>query len=522
MDIRRKIGQLIVAGFEGTTVTEEVKTLITKYHVGNIILFERNCKTPKQVFELVSELQKIAIESNGVPLFIAIDQENGMVARLYQGVTHFPGNMAQAAASNPEDSFLIGKYTGEGLKTLGINFNLAPSLDVNNNPKNPVIGVRSFGDSPEKVAGFGESAIRGMQEAGIIATAKHFPGHGDTEVDSHLGLPTVAHDKHRLHSVELYPFKRAIEAGVKAIMTAHILFPALEGDKLPATLSKRILTNLLREELGYKGLIITDCMEMKAIDNNYTTEEAVPLAVKAGADLICISHSFNKQISSINNIYEKLQQGELTMAMLEDRVNRILKAKEELGTNYHINASFQDIQPYLDLKEHQQLAHRVSEKSLTLVKNEGLLPFKGNKVLVISPIPRAITGAEGDSEEINFGKYLMEQYKEKEVSYIDIELNPSEEEISEAAARAAEQDMVIICTINAGSYKNQMALVKEVMHHNKNILLVPMRNPYDYLELKEVRACVLTYEYTKNSMRSLARLIKSEISAEGKLPIALA
>lgn len=521
VDLKRKIGQLIVAGFEGTTVTEEIRDLITKYHVGNIILFERNCKNPKQVFELTKKLQKIAIESNGVPLFISIDQENGMVARMYSGVTHFPGNMAQGAADNLDYSYKIGRYTGEGLNALGINFNLAPSLDVNNNPKNPVIGVRSFGDIPEKVADLGCETIKGMQDAGIIATAKHFPGHGDTEVDSHLGLPIVNHGKERLSSVELYPFKKAVEAGVKAIMTAHIVFPAYEKENIPATLSGNILKGLLRDELKFDGLIITDCMEMKAIDDNFTSEEAAPMAVKAGADLICISHTFEKQAGSIKRIYEKVNAGEIPMEVIDDRVNRILKEKSNLNYKNFIEKEYEDIKNQMDKEEHLLLAKEASEKSITLMKNDKVIPLNGKNILVISPKVKVITGVEGKREDLNFGKILRESLPQLDICNYEIPMEPSDEVIDGLSEKCGGYDTVILCTVNGSIFKKQLNLAKKLRGKERNIILIVMRNPYDFTELSWVDGCLMSYEYTKNSVNSLIKVLKGEIKAEGRLPVNL-
>ncbi len=521
MDLKRKIGQMIVAGFEGTSVTEEIRALITKYHVGNIILFDRNCKTPKQVFNLVKDLQSLAMESNGAPLFVTIDQENGMVARLYQGVTHFPGNMAQGAVNNAEDTYNIGKFTGEGLGALGINFNLAPSLDVNNNPKNPVIGVRSFGDDPSMVGELGAKCINGMQDAGIIATAKHFPGHGDTVVDSHIGLAAVPHDKERLNKVELYPFKKAIEAGVKAIMTAHIIFPAFESRELPATLSYNVLTKLLREELGFKGLIITDCMEMKAIDNHFKTEEGVPMAIKAGADLICISHTFEKQVKSIEKILEKIEMGELTEDIIDNRVERILEEKSKLKLTDGLSKEFNDIEKLMDKAEHISLAEKVSQESITVIKNQGIIPLKAKKILVIASKTRVITGAEGFREEISFGRVLKDALVNSDVNYKEIDINLSKVQAEEIAKESKNYEAAVICTINGTTFSSQIDLVKEVLKENEDVLLIPMRNPYDYLELRDVKGCILPYEYTKNSMKSLIKVLKGEVTPVGKSPVRL-
>src|SRR5690606_667232 len=256
--------------------------------VGGVILFARNIRDPVQVANLTRSLQQLAQSSGArIPLFIATDQEGGIVARLRSPAAVMPGAMALGAASSPELAYEAGRSTARQLLAVGINMNFAPVVDVNNNPANPVIGVRSFGEDPELVAELGAAFIRGQQEEGVISTAKHFPGHGDTDTDSHIALPRADHPRVRLDQVELVPFRAAIAAGVDAIMTAHVTFPSIDPTPgLPATLSHRVLTGLLREELGHEGLIVTDAMEMQAITANFGIAEAAVRAVEAVGDMV--------------------------------------------------------------------------------------------------------------------------------------------------------------------------------------------------------------------------------------------
>lgn len=521
MNLAQQIGQLVVVGFDGYEVNEHISTLITKYHVGNIILFEKNCKNPNQVFKLVQDLQKLAIESNGVPLFVTIDQENGMVARISEGVTLFPGNMAQAAGATLEEVYQVGRYTGEGLKALGINFNLAPSVDINNNPHNPVIGVRSYGETGEQVASFASHYIKGLQDAGVISTAKHFPGHGDTSVDSHLDLPVVAHDKVRLEEVELYPFKVAIDEGIQAIMSAHVKFPAYEPDGLPATLSYRVLTGLLRERLGFKGLVITDCMEMKAIDTYYGTSKAVPLAIKAGADLVCISHSKDKQIEAIAEVFKSVEEGTISFKRIDESVERILSLKEHLNVEAFLGETYEQAKAKLYQEQHQTLARKISRGSITLVKNNGIIPVKAMDILVVAPYPKVLTGADAIKKQIHFGEYFKEAARDRAVTSYVMSYAPSDEEITEVTMLARGRETVILCTYNGMLSPNQMKMAKSILSVNPNVILIPMRNPYDYVLLEEVAACLLPYEYTKLSMASLVSVLLGNKQAEGKLPIIL-
>lgn len=331
MSLRQKIGQMLLCGFHGTEMSPELERLVRERQIGGVIYFARNVESAAQVAKLSGELQRAAADSGCVPLWISIDQEGGMVARITEGVALTPGNMAVAAAGSPEAAEELAFISGHELKALGINLNFAPVLDVNNNPLNPVIGVRSYGESPELAAEFGARAIRGLQNAGVAATAKHFPGHGDTTVDSHLDLPTVAHGRERMERVELVPFKRAVAEGVDAIMTAHIRFPALEPSGLPATLSPSVLTGLLRGELGFNGIITTDCMEMNAIASHYGTVEAAVMAVEAGADIVLVSHSADLQAGALDAIEQAVLGGRLSEERIVQSVKRLLALKAKRG-----------------------------------------------------------------------------------------------------------------------------------------------------------------------------------------------
>ena len=328
MTLKEKLGQLIIAGFDGYEYDEHLRTLIEDYKVGNIILFTRNIKDIHQLSALNRKIYNEILKNTGNSPLISIDQEGGMVTRIMDGATFCPGNMTLTATNNSDNAYIIGKIMGDELTHLGINMNLAPSLDVNNNPDNPVIGVRSYSDNPKVVSEYGNKFIKGLQEKGVIATAKHFPGHGDTNVDSHLGLPMINHTLEELEKVELVPFRSAIENGVDAIMSAHIVFSEIDKSGLPGTLSKTILTDLLRNKLNFKGLIVSDCMQMKAIDDQYTTERGTVMGSKAGLDIACISHSLDKQVGALRALEEAVETGEIDISIIDEKVKRILHYKE--------------------------------------------------------------------------------------------------------------------------------------------------------------------------------------------------
>src|SRR5205085_724853 len=288
--------------------------LSSRYHVGNVLLFSRNVREAGRVLERAASLQAIAREGGQrYPLFIAIDQENGIVQRLGEAATIFPGNMALGAIGSDEIAYKVALATGRELQALGINMNLAPVVDVNNNPANPVIGVRSFGEDAQQVARLGAAMVKGYSAAGILSCLKHFPGHGDTAIDSHLALPTIPYPLERLEALELVPFRSGIEAGAESVMIAHVSFPALtRQDTLPATLSSAIVQGLLHEQFAFNGIILSDCMEMKAISETFGTERAAVMALQAGIDLVLVSHHYAQQRGSIEEIQEAIQSGELS------------------------------------------------------------------------------------------------------------------------------------------------------------------------------------------------------------------
>jgi beta-N-acetylhexosaminidase len=517
MTLEEKVGQMIVAGFPAKEYDEHLDELI-KNKIGNVILFLRNVGDKNALAELNNKIQKSMIDKIGIPAFTTIDQEGGMVTRIYEGATFLPGNMALSAAGEGEALFRAAEILGEELRALGVNFNLAPVLDVNNNPNNPVIGVRSYSDNPEVVAELGVGAIKGLQSKGVVATAKHFPGHGDTDTDSHLALPAVSHSIERLEKVELYPFKKAIENGVDAIMSAHVLFPAIESEKLPGTLSHKVLTGLLREKMDFKGLIMTDCMEMKAIADYYGTTKAAVMAVKAGADLICISHHLDLQLGSFNEIKEAVLSGEIAESRIDESVLRILSIKEKYNLFDSPYADMEKVKNIVGSKEHLQFAKEMSEKSITLVKDEkGLLPVMSKNIMTIASKPVILTGADDSiKSKTAFSEAAGDALGGE---FYTLSLNPDKDEIKSLSEKAIDKDLVIIGTYNASLNKGQSELVNELLKVNKNIIVAALRNPYDINTFKDVSCYICTYEYTPLSIDSVIKVLSGKVKPQGKLPV---
>jgi beta-N-acetylhexosaminidase len=327
-DSVRQVGQRFMIGFDGFAVSADARRLIRDFGVGSVILFKRNVDSPEQVAELVRELQSVARDaSHELPLLVAVDQEGGRVARMREPWTVWPPMRAVGRLGSEEHARRVGEALALELKACGIRLDFAPVVDVDTNPKNPVIGDRSFGDDPELVGRMAAAMIGGLQNAGVAACAKHFPGHGDTDVDSHLDLPAVDHPRSRLEDVELRPFRRAIAARVATIMTAHVLVRELD-DKLPATLSPRIVQGLLREELGYGGVIVSDDLEMKAVAKHWGPGEAAVLAAQAGCDIlpVCITH--DAQVLALEALVRAQESGEIGFAATDDALARVRRLKQ--------------------------------------------------------------------------------------------------------------------------------------------------------------------------------------------------
>jgi beta-N-acetylhexosaminidase len=510
LSLDEKVGQLLVFGFEVGTINDHAINLIRKYKAGNVILFARNVDSPQQLFALTHDLQQLALKEIGIPLFITIDQEGGMVTRIKNGATFFPGAMTIAATGSKYNAYKCGQHMGKELKALGINMNLAPSLDINNNPYNPVIGVRSFGDNPQNVSAYSNAFIEGLQEH-IIATGKHFPGHGNTKVDSHHALPTIDASIEELKQTELVPFKEAIHNGLHAIMSSHINFPAITEEGRPCTLSSNCLTGLLRETLHFEGLIITDCMQMKAIQNKYTTPEGALMAVQAGANLICVSHSEELQIAAIKRIKEAVVSGELAVETLDQRVQRVLEYKQK-HIVFNPNRTFDSVRHVVTDKSTKSFVQQVVFDAVTLLK--GRLFKAVGKTLVIASDPAGTTIADEDDGTYSIIHAIENNFPTIDTLQCSVELNDNE--IERITKQASPYETVVFCSYNANVYQRQIQLIQRIKAPNFHVFM--MRNPYD-LHFTDVSNVTAFYEYTPNSIKALIAYMKGTLEPSGKAPI---
>lgn len=327
MTLEEKIGQLLIVGFEGTEINNEIVNFIEELKVGGFILFSRNIEDENKTLKLLNNIKE-ANSNNDIPLFLSIDEEGGRVSRLPKTFTRLPESVKLGKKNNKDISYNYGKILGERVKALGFNLDFAPVLDINSNPKNPVIGNRSFGNTTDIVVSNGIQVMLGIRDTDTIPAVKHFPGHGDTSMDSHVNLPIVNKSMEELESMELIPFIRAIEEDVDMIMVAHILYPAIDKE-YPSTMSQKVIQNLLRDQLGYKGVIVSDDMTMGAIVENYSLEEASLRFIKSGGDIALICHGKDNPRKVMEYIKESVDTGNLNEKDIDEKVYRILKLKEK-------------------------------------------------------------------------------------------------------------------------------------------------------------------------------------------------
>jgi len=539
LTVEEKVGQIVMVGMEDTSLVPALAERLERFSIGNVIFMGRNYVDLCQMRSFTDALQRLAA-ARRVPMgfLTAIDQEGGIVARLLAGATVFPGNMALGATRSAQLSMLCSRMMAQEMLLMGLNMNLAPVLDVNNNPHNPAIGVRSYGENPELVAELGVAAIEGSQRAGVMATAKHFPGKGDVTIDSHLHLPTVAHDMERLERVELVPFMAAIKAGVGAIMTSHVFFPAMEPEPLlPATLSANVLTGLLRRRLGFGGVIITDDLYMGAISNAFGLGEAAIRAIVAGADIALMCHQPDQQEQAIEEILDAVRAGRITEDRLNCAVRSVLTAKVRFGllepavAQGGVTGCTGGPADCCGSAVGRELALDIARRAVTLVRNaDGLVPYEVGKgegdggatadVLVVGADVGSLTMVE---DVQSHGSALAKAVRTlvPGAESIVVSQSPTEDEIQMAAERARGRALVIVGTNNGHLYPTQAALVRRVAAAGSPMAVIAMRNPYDIMTFPEVGTYIAAYGYRDCNLRAAAELVFGKIAPAGVLPVTI-
>ncbi|MER5914052.1 glycoside hydrolase family 3 protein [Streptomyces sp. NPDC001982] len=536
MSLEEKVGQLFVMRVYGHSATDPdqadidanlteigVRTaaeLIAKYHVGGIIYFAwaHNTRDPHQIAGLSNGIQQASLDRpRGLPLLITTDQEHGIVCRVGEPATLFPGAMAIGAGGSRTDARTLGRISGAELRAIGINQDYSPDADVNVNPANPVIGVRSFGADPQAVAGLVAAEVKGYQGSRVAATAKHFPGHGDTAVDSHYGFPVITHSREVWESLDAVPFRAAIRAGIDSIMTAHIQFPALDDSGDPATLSHPILTGILREELGYDGCVVTDSLGMEGVRTKYGDDRVPVLALKAGVDQLLNPPNLDV---SWNAVLAAVRSGELTEARLDESILRVLRLKDRLGLFDDPYVSDAHIDHVVGTAEHLAAADKIAERTTTLLVNEGgLLPLSRRthkKVLVVGADPASPSGTTGPPTGVLAAALTELGFT---ASALSTGTSPSATTITNAVSAAQGVDAVVVATYNVTAGNSQKTLVERLVATGKPVVAVAIRNPYDVAQLPTVKGYLAAYSWTDVEVRAAVRVMAGQVEPRGKLPV---
>lgn len=521
LTLEEKVAQMIMPDARGIFLAKDNKEFKKLVHyvrdkkVGGLIFFRGDVY---ETADMINYFQKIS----KIPLLISADFEWGTAMRL-DYTTHFPPAMGIAATGKPEYAYEVGKITAIEGRAIGIHQNYAPTVDVNNNYKNPIINVRSFGETPEIVSKFAVEFIKGLQENGMIATAKHFPGHGDTDVDSHLDLPVINYPKSRLDSIELPPFKESIKAGVKSIMIAHIFFPQIDtGKALPSTLSYNIVTKILKEELGFKGLIVTDAMTMRGVTKLYSNALASVLAVKAGNDIILIPPDVDEAIDAI---VKAVKRGEISEERINESVRKILEFKYDLGLHKERFVDVNKIREVVAREEHLRKAKEISRASITVVKNDGVLPllqFDDKKILHITIV---------DSRDPNTGSAFENELAKRysNISFERVDLRSTNGELNTILSKLNNFDLIIVSAyVRVRAYQASISLpekqakfLSQVLNSGKPVILISFGNPYIVIDYPSVKAYICSYSDAQPVVEATAEVIFGEISPQGKLPISI-
>ncbi|MFV2114849.1 glycoside hydrolase family 3 protein [Micromonospora sp. LOL_025] len=540
MSLTQKVGQLFATYVYGGDATEPsaadraanraafgVETpaeVVDEFRLGGVCYFSwsHNLDSPRQIATLSNGLQRAAVgdgTKGRVPLLVSTDQEQGVVLRMPAPAAQFPGSMALGAGRSPRAAHEAAEITGRELRAVGIHQPYAPIADVNVDPGNPVIGVRSFGADPTLVAELTAAQVAGFQDgAGATAVAKHFPGHGDTATDSHTDLPVIDHTRQEWDRIDAPPFRRAIDAGVESIMTAHIVVPALDPSGDPATLSPTILTGVLRGELGFRGVIVTDALNMAGVRRKYGDDRVPVLALKAGADQLLMPPDLRLARDAV---LRAVATGELTEQRVDESVRRILAMKYRQGLARSPLVDVEQAVRTVGAPAHLAAVARVTDPTLTAVRNDtGLLP--------LAPGQRSVLVTGWNSAAFAPVETVADGFTARGARATARPATlPSDQTIATTAALAAEHDLTVVLTNKAWDTTvtdprgTQRRLVAALLGTGRPVVVVAVRDPYDVAYLPGVTTYLATYSYTRAAMDALVRALHGELSPRGRLPVTI-
>ncbi|GAA5164931.1 MULTISPECIES: glycoside hydrolase family 3 protein [Amycolatopsis] len=533
MSLEEKVGQLFVADVWGKSADQAdpgnrtkygVDTpaqVVERYHPGGVIYFNNagtdNVDDPVQVAKLSNGLQRAALSSGArLPLIVSIDQEGGRVTRIAAPATEYPANMAVGAGRSAEDARRLAAINGHELRAMGINQDFAPDADVNSNPLNPIIGSRSFSADPALTGELVAAEVEGYQDAGpatqtVSSAAKHFPGHGDAATDSHTGLPVISRTEQQWRQIDLPPFQAAIKSGIDVIMTAHITVPSLDPSGEPATLSKPIMTGILRNELGYQGVVVTDSLQMAGVRQLHPDSEIPVLALEAGVDQMLMPPDLGV---AINGVLDAVRSGRLTEQRIDQSVLRILELKIKRGILAKPLVNERAVNRTVGTPEHLAAIQQLTDRTTTVLRNDaGLLPLK-------NPGRILVAGWNNPSYPGYPAEPVATLAKELGGTAVSTGASPTASQIDEAVSAAQRSDTVVVLTNGLRTSTAQQDLVRSLLATGKPVVAVTVQEPYDP-GYADVPTWVATYDWRDVTMRSLAMVLLGKISPQGKLPVSI-
>ncbi|MDX1992309.1 MAG: glycoside hydrolase family 3 N-terminal domain-containing protein [bacterium] len=508
MTLEHKVGQMFMVNLYGVGLSQAGREMLETWQPGGLFIGVSNIESFQQVANLNTTYQQTIIAAGGVPLFIATDQEGGLIQRLQEGFTRWPVSMLVTAANDADLAFRVGQGMAQELRAAGLNMNLAPVADLNTNVDNPIIGRRSPGSSPELVGLAVSNLALGMQEQGVLATVKHFPGHGDTSADSHTELPRIDYDAARLEAVELAPFQMAIDAGVSAVMVGHLWMTAYDPDTtLPASLSYNVITGLLRDQMGFEGIVTTDALEMDAIDLNFTPEEASVRAVEAGVDLLLtgVNTGEAQQARMMQAVVDAVRSGRITEARIDESVRRILSAKADMGILDWTPPTPEE--QVIEADAHALLINELFEAGVTVAYDSGNhIPLNPERSAIIFPGNRAQIWRD------------CSPYSNA-VQYMSVNDSPSEAEIATAVTLAGQVDTVVVWTRDAYLTEDLAPLVNALPA--EKTVVVALISPHDWLLFPQISGYIATYSPMEAGVTTACAILFGALPARGRLAVDL-
>ncbi len=536
MTVEEKVGQLFIADLvavyshQESPIRKYASRMLQKYHVGGFVLAGG---TVSDIALVTNSLQ----QESKVPLLINADLEGGLgFGHLWQhvrgrapelprkisgGGTIFTSMMAIGATQNPEYAFEVGRTTSQESRAIGIHWTNSPVADVNTNPDNPIINTRSFGENPQQVAKFVEAYVRGLQDGHMMATLKHFPGHGDTQEDTHMQLPVLQFSEQRLISTELVPFKAGIQAGAKAVMTAHIALPNIDVSGRPSTLSKPVVTGLLRDKLGFQGLVVTDGMTMQGITNHYAASEAAILALEAGVDCILVPDDFEK---AFDGVLAAVQSGRISSQRLDASVRRILAAKSWAGIDRNRFVDVARVSDVVGSPEADSIAQSICDHAVTLLRNKGdIIPLLRPRKIHI------VTLTNEYSSQVGQEVHRVLQLRHPLTTLTHLFEESREDDIATLLRSLKNADAVVLAVyLSIGSWKGKLELsprltdfLRKISKLRKPIITVAFGDPYAIARLPETDVVMTSYAGHGRAERSVAAALVGDIHIKGKLPVTI-